>query len=169
MKKLIKMAAVLMSAVMLLGLLTACNAQPISEAEKKIYEGSYEEIVNSFYEDHKETTAGAMVGIFDNEGTIFEGYYGYSDLANEIKVDENTVIDWGSTTKLMVWVSVMQLWEQGKIDLTERLDAAIRVNEIVQRSDRGNKQSERCKFDPAFIDEKQNDKAGQIRSEGEEP
>ena len=117
MKKLIEMAAFLMSAVILLGLLTACNAQPISEAEMKIYEGSYEEIVNSFYEDHKETTAGAMVGIFDNEGTIFEGYYGYSDLANEIKVDENTVIDWGSTTKLMVWVSVMQLWEQGKIDL----------------------------------------------------
>ena len=58
-----------------------------------------------------------MVGVFDKDGVLFKGYYGYSDIANGTKVDENTVIDWGSSTKTMVWVSVMQLWEQGKIDL----------------------------------------------------
>lgn len=117
MKIITKVAVCLMSAMMTLGTLTACNAQPEVEEKTKIYEGSYEEIVNAFYEDHKDTTAGAMVGVFDKDGTLFEGYYGYSDVANGVTIDENTVIDWGSTTKLTVWVSVMQLWEQGKIDL----------------------------------------------------
>ena len=87
------------------------------EKEEKIYTGSYEEKINAFYEEHKDTAAGAMVGVFDKDGVLFKGYYGYSDIANGTKVDENTVIDWGSSTKTMVWVSVMQLWEQGKIDL----------------------------------------------------
>ena len=113
-----KCLAIAVAGLMAFPLFTACSAQPVAEEpEKKTYTGSYEEIVNAFYEDHKDKTAGAMVGIFDKDGTLFEGYYGYSDIANGIKVDENTVIDWGSTTKTMVWVSVMQLWEQGKIDL----------------------------------------------------
>ncbi len=101
---------------MTLSLLASCSAKA-EKPEKKIYAGSYEEKINAFYEDHKDTTAGAMVGVFDRDGVVFKGYYGYSDIANGIKIDENTVIDWGSTTKTMVWVSVMQLWEQGKIDL----------------------------------------------------
>ena len=103
--------------IMALPFLASCSAGVPEKPEKKVYTGSYEEIVNAFYEDHKDTTAGAMVGVFDKNGPVFEGYYGYSDIAGGVKVDENTVIDWGSTTKLMVWVSVMQLWEQGRIDL----------------------------------------------------
>ena len=116
MKVLKKSLALIAAAFMTLSLLASCSAKA-EKPEKKIYAGSYEEKINAFYEDHKETTAGAMVGVFDKDGVVFKGYYGYSDIANGIKVDENTVIDWGSTTKTMVWVSVMQLWEQGKIDL----------------------------------------------------
>ncbi len=32
-------------------------------------------------------------------------------------VDENTVYEWGSVSKLLIWISVMQLYEQGKLDL----------------------------------------------------
>ena len=116
--KMIKKSLVLvLSVLMMLGLLCSCNAAPKKEEEEKKYEGTHEQIINAFYEDHKDTAAGMMVGVFDKNGTIYEGYYGYSDIANGTKVDENTVIDWGSTTKTLVWVSVMQLWEQGKIDL----------------------------------------------------
>ena len=45
------------------------------------------------------------------------GYYGYADKENNIKVDKDTVFEWGSASKLMVWVSVMQLVEQEKISL----------------------------------------------------
>lgn len=105
------------AALMTLPFFASCSAKAPEEPEKKIYTGSCGEIVDAFYEDHKDTTAGAMVGVFDKNGPVFEGYYGYSDIENRIAVDENTVIDWGSTTKMMVWVSVMQLQEQGKIDL----------------------------------------------------
>ncbi|MBR2548587.1 MAG: serine hydrolase [Clostridiales bacterium] len=116
MKSFKKSLALVVALLMTLPFLASCSAMPM-EKEEKIYTGSYEEKINAFYEDHKDTAAGAMVGVFDKDGVLFKGYYGYSDIANGTKVDENTVIDWGSSTKTMVWVSVMQLWEQGKIDL----------------------------------------------------
>ena len=111
-----KSIALILSLLMMLALLCSCNAAPQKKEEKE-YSGTYEEKIKAFYEDHKDTAAGMMVGVFDKNGTIYEGYYGYSNIAEGIKADENTVIDWGSTTKTMVWVSVMQLWERGKIDL----------------------------------------------------
>ena len=39
------------------------------------------------------------------------------DKENKVKVDDDSVFEWASITKLTVWVSVMQLWEEGKIDL----------------------------------------------------
>ncbi len=112
-----KTAALIFTLLMSLSLLASCSGVPEQKKEEKTYEGTHEQIINAFYEDHKDTAAGLMVGVFDKNGTIYEGYYGYSDVANKTKMDENTVVDWGSTTKTMVWVSVMQLWEQGKIDL----------------------------------------------------
>ena len=41
------------------------------------------------------------------------------DKEKGLKTDDNSVFEWGSVTKLTVWVSVMQLWEEGKIDLDE--------------------------------------------------
>lgn len=112
-----KSAALIFTLLMSLSLLASCSSAPEKKEEEKTYEGTYEQMINAFYEDHKDTAAGMMVGVFDKNGTVYEGYYGYSNIAEGIKVDENTVIDWGSTTKTMVWISVMQLWEQGKIDL----------------------------------------------------
>ena len=112
-----KTAALIFTLLMSLSLLASCSGVPEQKKEEKTYEGTHEQIINAFYEDHKDTAAGMMVGVFDKNGTVYEGYYGYSNIAEGIKVDENTVIDWGSSTKTMVWVSVMQLWEKEMIDL----------------------------------------------------
>ena len=112
-----KTAALIFTLLMTLSLIASCSATPEQKKEEKTYEGTHEQIINAFYEDHKDTAAGMMVGVFDKNGTIYEGYYGYSNIAEGIKTDENTVIDWGSSTKTMVWVSVMQLWEKEMIDL----------------------------------------------------
>ncbi len=80
---------------------------------------SYDDIGAKIDDYIKEYEAGLVsVGtcVFDETGTIYEGYYGYSDLENKIIADEETVYEWGSTSKLLVWVSVMQLKEQGKLD-----------------------------------------------------
>lgn len=61
--------------------------------------------------------ASAAVSVFRGNEVIFEEYYGETDREEHIKADENSVYEWGSISKTFVWVSVMQLWEQGKINL----------------------------------------------------
>ncbi len=74
-------------------------------------------IVEEYVQEHEDTTAGMAVSVFRQEESIYTNYFGYADKEAEIVVDKDTVIEWGSATKLLVWVSVMQLWEQGQIDL----------------------------------------------------
>lgn len=57
------------------------------------------------------------VGIFKGDDVLIEGYYAKSDIENDIPTSRDTVFEWGSISKTLVWVSTMQLWEQGKLDL----------------------------------------------------
>ncbi|MBR1692590.1 MAG: beta-lactamase family protein, partial [Lachnospiraceae bacterium] len=57
------------------------------------------------------------VSVFDKEKSLYTNYFGYADKEAGIAVDHDMVIEWGSVTKLLVWVSVMQLWEQGQLEL----------------------------------------------------
>ncbi|MDD6071061.1 MAG: serine hydrolase [Clostridiales bacterium] len=63
--------------------------------------------------------AGMSVAVYDGNGIIYKNVFGYADKENNIKVDDQTVYDWGSTSKLLIWISVMQLVEQGKLNLQE--------------------------------------------------
>ena len=73
--------------------------------------------IDAYVEEYKAGLASVGTCVFDETGIIYEGYYGYSDMEAGILADEETVYEWGSTSKLLVWVSVMQLKEQGKLDL----------------------------------------------------
>lgn len=73
--------------------------------------------IDEFVNEHSDTTAGMSVSVFDKDNAVYNGYYGYSDIENKVSVDEDTVMEWGSASKLLIWVSVMQLKEQGLIDL----------------------------------------------------
>ena len=43
---------------------------------------------------------------------------GYADLEKNIPMDpKSTVFEWGSISKTFIWVSAMQLSEEGKINL----------------------------------------------------
>ncbi len=75
------------------------------------------EKIESFVAERQAGLASMEVAVFDNSETLYEGYFGYSDIENKIKADESTVYEWGSSSKLFVWISVMQLYEQGKLDL----------------------------------------------------
>lgn len=78
--------------------------------------------IERYVDEHMDTTAGMSVAVFDEHQTIYRNYFGYMDVQNKIPVSEETVMEWGSVSKLLVWVSVMQLKEQGLLDL----DADIR-------------------------------------------
>lgn len=61
---------------------------------------------------------GAAISVVKDGKLFFAKGYGYADLENKIPVDpEQTVFKVGSVGKLFTWTAVMQLVEQGKLDL----------------------------------------------------
>ncbi len=61
--------------------------------------------------------------VFVGEDVVYSGHFGEIDRENSVKADDDTVYEWGSISKLFVWVSAMQLYEQGKLDLNENVRA----------------------------------------------
>ncbi len=82
-----------------------------------IQDEALESAVDAFAAEHADTTAAASVGVARGGQTLLLKAYGQADIADGRAADLDTVYEWGSTTKLLVWASVMQLVEQGKIDL----------------------------------------------------
>lgn len=112
-----RMIAMLVAALMLVTIIP----QNVSAAEIFTPSGiSYDDIhseMDAYIKKYEAGLVSAGICVIDETGTIYEGYYGYSDMGNGIPADAETVYEWGSTSKLLVWVSVMQLKEQGKLDL----------------------------------------------------
>lgn len=62
--------------------------------------------------------AGAAIAVVKNGRLFFTKGYGYADIENKIHVDpEQTIFRTGSVGKNFTWTAVMQLVEQGKLDL----------------------------------------------------
>jgi CubicO group peptidase (beta-lactamase class C family) len=62
--------------------------------------------------------AGAAVSVVKDGKLFFAKGYGYADVAKHIPVDpEKTIFRIGSVGKVFTWTAVMQLVEQGKLDL----------------------------------------------------
>lgn len=62
--------------------------------------------------------AGAAVAVVEDGKLLLARGYGQADIANGVPVDpERTVFRVGSVGKLFTWTAVMQLVEQGKLDL----------------------------------------------------
>ena len=70
-------------------------------------------------ESNKDYYASFATAVFCGDEVLYEKHFGYIDRENRVLADENCVYEWGSVSKLFVWVSVLQLYEQGKIDLNE--------------------------------------------------
>src|SRR5215211_408819 len=86
---------------------------PTDRAEMKAFLD--EELGREMEKDH---IAGAAVSVVKDGELFFAKGYGYADLENKIPVDpEQTIFRIGSLAKLFTWTAVMQLVEQGKLDL----------------------------------------------------
>ena len=67
--------------------------------------------------------AGGVIAVVKDGKVLFEQGYGYADVEKHIPMDpDKTLIRPGSTSKLFTWTAVMQLVEQGKIDLDRNVD-----------------------------------------------
>ena len=66
----------------------------------------------------REDVAGAIVAVVKDGKQLFTKGYGYADVKNKKRVVvEETLFRPGSVSKLFTWTAVMQLVEQGKLDL----------------------------------------------------
>lgn len=89
---------------------------PSGLSEKKI-EKKVDEIAGKYID--KEIPGLGIAVVKDGKVVMSKGY-GYADLEKNIPLDaEKTVIEPGSVSKLFTWTAVMQLEEDGKIDLDE--------------------------------------------------
>ena len=67
--------------------------------------------------------AGAVVAVVKDGKVLFQSGYGYADVEQKIPMDpERVMTRIGSTTKLFTWTAVMQLVQQGKLDLNRNVD-----------------------------------------------
>jgi len=86
---------------------------PTDPAELEAFLG--ELLGNEMEEYH---IAGAAISVVKDGKLFFAKGYGYADIENGILVDpEQTIFHIGSNGKIFTWTAVMQLVEQGKLDL----------------------------------------------------
>ena len=121
-----KTVILILLAILILGLFRPATA--LAE-EQKLSSGTDRDKIGQkiqdYVKEHEKTTAGMATAVFDKDGTIYQGNFGYMNKEKGIKADDDSVFEWGSVTKLTVWVSVMQLWEQSKINLEEDIRAYV--------------------------------------------
>jgi CubicO group peptidase (beta-lactamase class C family) len=72
----------------------------------------------------RENIAGAVVVVVKDGKVLFARGYGYSDVEKKIPVSaDSTLFRPGSISKLFTWTAVMQLVEQGKLDLDKDINS----------------------------------------------
>ncbi len=90
------------------------TANPVSDSTRLA--SYFDGIVRAHLDD--EHIAGATVSVVKDGEIIFKKGYGYADIEKDIPVDpDKTLFRIGSVSKLFVWTAIMQLYEQGKVEL----------------------------------------------------
>ncbi len=65
--------------------------------------------------------SGAQISITKKDKIIFSESYGLSNRENHKKVTNSNTFNYASVSKLFIWVSIMQLVEKNKLDLSESI------------------------------------------------
>jgi len=60
---------------------------------------------------------GAVVSFVSNGEIVYVQGYGFSDLESKTPMKPDSLVRIGSVSKLFTWISIMQLYEQGMVDL----------------------------------------------------
>ncbi|MCL2403826.1 MAG: beta-lactamase family protein, partial [Coriobacteriia bacterium] len=89
--------------------ITTPSGIPLSEIDARIAD-----LVNQHIGT---TTPGAAVAVIQNGEIVSLQNFGYAHLADEIPVNNQSVFEYGSISKLFTYTAAMQLVEQGKLDL----------------------------------------------------
>jgi CubicO group peptidase (beta-lactamase class C family) len=99
--------------------------QASQDVEKGKWEGFIDGILAAQRQSHH--FAGAVVTVVEGGQVAFEKGYGFADFAERKPVDpQRTLFRVGSNSKMFLWTAVMQLVEQGKLDLRADVNQYLR-------------------------------------------
>lgn len=106
---------------LLIGIVTAKAST--TETPSSIPFNELEKEIDAFMEQYIDVSSpGAGIAVVKDGEIIFSKGYGYADVENKKNIDPaTTIFEYGSVSKLFVWTAVMQLVEQGKLDLNEEI------------------------------------------------
>jgi CubicO group peptidase (beta-lactamase class C family) len=80
---------------------------------------------------HRRPAVGLAVGVIRNGHLEFFHGHGYADIASHTPITEDTVFRIGSITKTFTAIAVMQLWEQGLVDLDAPANDYLRAYRLI--------------------------------------
>jgi len=102
-----------------LGIVSAHN---FPDTTPQDYESFFDQTISE--QLNNEHIAGATVAVVKDGEIVFSKGYGFADVDAQIPVDaNNTLFFIGSDGKLFTWTAVMQLVEQGKLDLNADINS----------------------------------------------
>ncbi len=98
------------------------SAEPSQEKNTEPWTSeSVKAAITAFWNEHEATAAGMAVSVFDRNGILYSDTFGYANKEKNLSLSPDQVLDWGSISKTLIWVSAMQLKEQGKLDLDRNI------------------------------------------------
>jgi len=83
------------------------------------------------------TPPGLSVVVVKNKQILYNNAFGYADKPRGIKATPNTVYHWWSMTKIPTAIAIMQLREQGKLDLDDAVTMYLPWFDVVYPSNDG--------------------------------
>lgn len=114
------MAGLIQGAALAQTAASAAGVPPVQSALHTLNSSDLEAWLDGFLPNalNAADIAGAVVVVVKDHQVLLEKGYGYADYDKRTPVDpKSTLFRWGSVSKLFTWTAVMQLVEQGKIDL----------------------------------------------------
>jgi CubicO group peptidase (beta-lactamase class C family) len=109
-----------------LSLVSPVQAQGATDSAGPSDRAELDAFLDAFFADKMEAhhVAGAAVSVVKDGEVFLAKGHGYSDVDNRVPVDpDTTLFRLASVTKLFTWTAMMQLVEQGKLDLDEDVNA----------------------------------------------
>lgn len=102
-------------AILLLFFLIFSLFSPLVEAVPDRQEA--QTIIEAYIEEAREGTAAVSIAYFQEGEVLYQTAYGQVDLEEGLANSAQAIFEWGSVSKALVWVSLIQLAEQGLVDL----------------------------------------------------
>ena len=119
--------------LILCNILFAGMAIPAYAASQYQSSKSFEQVTDEFMEHAllENNVAGAAIAVVENGKVLFEKGYGYADIESKAFVDsESTAFQIASVSKLFTATAVMQMVEQGKLNLDEDVNNYLKAFKV---------------------------------------